>query len=280
MYFKKLEDKCLYYRGLTDYKIMPNTPIIAMLDGRAFSQLVKHKFKLPFDEAFIKMMNKTAQALCQQIQGCKLAYVQSDEISLLITDFDTPNSDTFFGGRLCKMQSILSSIATAEFNRQLLLYEVFEKPDNWSGVQIADLAERISKQKLAQFDCKVWPVPNGNDAFAWFLYRQIDCIRNSKQQTAQTYLSHKTLMGHDAEQQIEMLKERNGIDWNEFEPSLKYGRFIYKELKDMVTETVIRGQKQTVSYQRNVWEPHPAFPLSEEGGKEKFYEIVPILGEC
>ena len=280
MYFKKLEDKCLYYRSLTDYKIMPNTPIIAMLDGRAFSQLVKHKFKLPFDEAFINMMNKTAQALCQQIQGCKLAYVQSDEISLLITDFDTPNSDTFFGGRLCKMQSILASIATAEFNRQLLLYEVFDKTENWSGVQFADLADKISKQKLAQFDCKVWPVPNGNDAFAWFLYRQIDCIRNSKQQTAQTYLPHKTLMNHDANEQIEMLKERNGIDWNGFDPSLKYGRFIYKELKDMETETTVRGQKQIVKYQRNVWEPHPAFPLSEEGGKEKFYEIVPVLAEC
>ena len=44
MQFKNLEDKCLYYRSLTDYKLLPNGYTIVMLDGRSFSKKIK---KLP-----------------------------------------------------------------------------------------------------------------------------------------------------------------------------------------------------------------------------------------
>ena len=40
------------------------------------------------DKSFIGMMNETAKFLCENIQGAKFAYVQSDEISLLLTDFE------------------------------------------------------------------------------------------------------------------------------------------------------------------------------------------------
>ena len=33
-------------------------------------------------------MNKTAEFLCSEIQGAKLAYVQSDEISILFDDLN------------------------------------------------------------------------------------------------------------------------------------------------------------------------------------------------
>ena len=38
MNFKNLEDKCLYYRNLSDYRLVPNQYVIMMLDGRAFSK--------------------------------------------------------------------------------------------------------------------------------------------------------------------------------------------------------------------------------------------------
>ena len=77
-----------------------------MLDGRSFSKMVKNKFELPFDDNFIDMMNETAKYICKKIQGALFAYVQSDEISILLSD----KGDTFFGGRLNKMQSIIASI--------------------------------------------------------------------------------------------------------------------------------------------------------------------------
>ena len=88
----------------------------------------------------------------------------------------------------------------------------------------------VEDQKLVEFDCKAWNVPNENDMFAWCLYRQNDCIKNSKQQAAQTYLSHKELLNLNTDEQIALLKEKKGIDWNtDFSDGKKYGRFIYKE---------------------------------------------------
>jgi len=273
MKFKNLEDKCQYYRSLTDYKILPNSNILVMLDGKNFSSLIKNHFKKPFDDDFIDMMNKTAQFLCENVQGCKFAYTQSDEISLLITDYDTPETDIFFGGRICKIQSILASMATSEFNRWFNLYNINKYCNdkisinpNWEVVQ-----EVMKNMKLAQFDCKVWPVPSQNDAFAWFLYRQLDCVKNSKQQTAQTYIPHKELLGKSADEQIAMCNDRQIVDWNMFEDKYKYGRFVYKVEKELTT-TLPNGE--TINYTRNKFTPVGAFDLTQEGAKDKFYNLV------
>ncbi|MBQ3414843.1 MAG: tRNA(His) guanylyltransferase Thg1 family protein [Clostridia bacterium] len=263
MKFNNLEDKCQYYRGLTDYKVCGNNNILVMLDGKNFSTLIKNNFKKPFDDEFINMMNRTAQFLCNNVQGVKFAYVQSDEISLLITDYDTPETDTPFGGRICKLQSILASLATSEFNRWFTIWNLNKCYDN------VNVGEFISKMKMAQFDCKVWTVPNQNDAYAWFLYRQLDCIKNSKQQTAQTYLPHKQLLNHDADEQIEMTLNEKGINWNKFEDKYKYGRFVYK----IETTGVAKDNKgNDVEYVRNKFTVVPAFVLSNEEGKNKFYD--------
>ena len=266
MNFKSLEDKCLYYRGLTDYKVLPNSNVIAMVDGRAFSKLIKKKFELPFSKCFIEMMNETAKYVCENVQGCKIAYVQSDEISFLITDYDTQESDSFFGYRLCKMQSIIASLATAKFNQMLALANMLVEP-------FKDCYKVVEGMKLAQFDCKVWPVPSGNDAFAWFLYRQIDCVRNSKQQAAQTYLSHKELLGLHTDEQIAKLKQEKGVDWNEYDDGMKFGRFIYQATKHM--SKTVNGQ--TIEFDRNVWSANDAFNLTDDGNKERFLELVPVL---
>lgn len=271
MNFKNLEDKCQYYRSLTDYRLLPNSNILVMLDGKNFSKLVKNNFEKPFDDYFIRMMNETAKFLCENVQGCKLAYVQSDEISLLITDYDTPETDTLFGGRLCKIQSILAAMATSEFNRNFILYNIFDKFDKgYDGVSLNDVYNLIEKMKMAQFDCKTWVVPNQNDVYAWFLYRQLDCIKNSKQQTAQTYIPHKELLGKNADEQIAMCNDRCIVDWNMFEDKYKYGRFIAKE--ETTQTKVVKGE--TVTFTRNKFKVFDSFLLSDN--KEKFFELCKI----
>lgn len=271
MKFKNLEDKCRYYQSITNYKLIPNSYIICHLDGKNFSRLIKNNFKKPFDKDFIEMMNNTAKFLCNNVQGCKLAYVQSDEISLLITDFDTPETDILFGGRLCKIQSILASLATSEFNRWFLKYQL-EKTKTSDDYKFENVIDKITTVKLAQFDCKCWTVPNFNDAFAWFLYRSIDCTKNSMQQTAQTYLSYKELLKLDAKSQIDLLKEKKGIDWeNDFSNGEKYGRVSFKEncfFKKEINGKIIEFERKKFNIS-NV-----PFCLSNEKGKEYFTNLV------
>lgn len=244
MYFKTLKEKCEYYRSLTDYKLMPNSYVLAMVDGHCFSKMIKNKFEKPFDDTFIMMMNETAKYLCEQVQGVKFAYTQSDEISLLITDFDTPMTDSYFSFRLCKMQSLIASLATAKFNQ---LY--YNNVDGMKDVP------------LCTFDCKVWTVPNANDTYAWFLYRQTDCIKNSKAQTAQSFLPHKELVGLTADEMIAKCKEMKGVDWYEYPNDRKYGRIIKKVETDMEKDL---PNGQHIAFTRNIWTPVAANDLKED----------------
>lgn len=286
MNFQSLKEKCEYFRSLTDYRLTPNSYVIVFLDGRSFSKMIKNKYKKPFDETFIDMMNETAKYLLQNIQGAKFAYVQSDEISILVTDFDTPMTDSLFGYRLCKIQSICAAMAASKFN-QLALQNAFKEYDSAHGA-FKTPYDVVEGQNLVEFDCKAWAVPDYNTAFCHFLWRQNDCVRNSKQQAAQTYISHKELTGLDADAQIGLLMERENIDWNTaYNDGEKYGRLIYKEkrlFKNLVADTEARGLAGTDTtfmreqeYIRNVWETHYASPFADEGNVIK--NLIPRRNE-
>lgn len=234
MIFKNLKEKCNYYRDLTDYRLMPNCWVLVMIDGKNFSKLIKNKFEKPFDDWFISTMDKTAVHLCKHIQNCVGAFVQSDEISLIIRDSTLTCMP--FDGRLCKLQSIIPSMATAFFNKEII------KRNLTAGMDI----DEITDMPDYCFDCKVWTVPSANDAMAWILYRQIDCIRNSKQQFAQTYIPHKELMGKDTDEQVAYCCEKTGHDWSGISDNKKYGRLFHRE-------DVLKHNEDGDNYIRREW---------------------------
>ena len=244
MNFKTLEEKQLYYRSLTDYKLLPNSYIVIMIDGRSFSTKIKNKFNKPFDDDFITMMNETAKYACENISGCLLAYTQSDEISFIVRDNLNEDSDSFFGYRLCKIQSLVASMVTSKFNRLALEKWIKDNP-----------GKDIDKAPLYEFDCKAWNVPSDNDALGWLIYRQNDCRRNSIQQTAQTYFSHKQLIGKKCDEQKEMLYDQKDIDWDSFETGKRIGRMIMK------TE-VKRLNQDGIEFTRNKFTILPALDLN------------------
>lgn len=262
-----LKEKCEALRATTDYRLPKKTYAMAMIDGHSFSRLIKNKYEKPFDDKFINIMNEVAIYVCKNVQGCKFAYTQSDEITFVLTDFENEETSAYFDYRLCKMLSIIPSLATAKFN-QLVALNLLDTQE--SVMQAKDI---IADMSLAQFDCKVWSADNFNDVFAYFLWRQLDCVRNSKQQAAQAYLPHKELMGKRADEQVQMLFNKWGIDWNGYSDDKKYGRFIYKE---QIEKPIPNHEEGTCM--RSVWVAHNAFPLFEEGGKQKLLEmnIIPI----
>lgn len=248
----KLGDRMKALQSLRDYKLDKKEYVLCHIDGRAFSKLIKHNFELPFDDKFIDFMNQTAIYLCESIQGCKLAYVQSDEISLLLTDFSKEETGNFFQYRLCKLQSVIASLATGEFNRLWYCDQIINNP--------SDAVDIISSRKPVQFDCKAWNVYEYNDAFAWFKFRQNDCIRNSKQQAAQTYVKpKKKLVNLSSDQQIELLKNEYGIDWNEYSNGKKYGRLIRRCIYEAEGENPIIHEKEMSIRHKWVAEDAPIF---------------------
>lgn len=225
MNFNTLEEKCRYYQSLTDYRLIPNSYVLIHCDGRSFSKLIKNNFEKPFDKKFISFMNETAKFLCENVCGCKLSYVQSDEITLVLTDFDDIKTDSFFGYRLSKITSITASMATAKFNR-LLVEDMLNTP-----CSINDMKSILNDVPLINFDCKAWNVPTFNDVKAWIIYRQNDCVRNSILQTAHCFFNQKELNGLKTNDVVEKLIKEKNIKWEYFPDNIKYGRFIIKNDK-------------------------------------------------
>ena len=73
----------------------PRTPIVIRVDGKAFHTLTKNFYR-PFDYKFIDSMVMAALALFREMQGCKMAYIQSDEASFVLTDYDQLDTQGWF----------------------------------------------------------------------------------------------------------------------------------------------------------------------------------------
>jgi tRNA(His) 5'-end guanylyltransferase len=251
MTFKEFEFQCKNLQHKANYKLNPHKPIIVHCDGRSFSKIIKNRFKKPFDNDFIELMNNAACYAAKSIQGCKFAYVQSDEITFCI--INNPESDGFFGCRLCKMQSIIASLVTSYFVAQYL--KLLQK----------DNIDVDIDKVLVQFDCKCWNVDSIEDVMDWFIYRQMDCIRNSKQQTAQSYLPHKRLLNLSCDKQIELLQTEKGISWeNDIDAGCKYGRLIHKSYENH--SEYQEYAKAYVEYIRTIWVPEAAPILDRQPG--------------
>ncbi len=204
------------YENRTRYYLPRRTYTIIRIDGKAFHTFTKDLEK-PFSPEFMNLMDYTAQKLVEEIQGAKFAYVQSDEISILLTDFENTTTDAWFDGNIQKMCSVSASIATAYFNS-----ERHKSP-------------KTREKPPAMFDSRVFTIPEWIEVTNYFIWRQQDCTRNSIQSVGQANFSHKELQGKSCNEIQEMLFTERGINWNNLNIDCKRGRIITKEgrLKDI-----------------------------------------------
>jgi len=202
------------YESRTKYFLPRRTYTLIRLDGKAFHTFTRG-MKRPYDEIFMDMMNETAMFLASEIQGCKMAYVQSDEISLLLTDFATITTDAWFDGQIQKMASVSASMAAAQFNILTALYKIQVEKKDWPDV------------KLAFFDSRVWTIPDPIEVENYFVWRQKDAVRNSLAMHAQSLFSHKELHGKSQSDMHDMIHAK-GENWDKLPEGFKRGRTIVK----------------------------------------------------
>lgn len=112
-----LGDRMKGYEGVSRNFLTRRVPAIIRLDGKAFHTFTKGMEK-PFDLVLTQAMQETMKYLCENIQGCVLGYTQSDEITLVLTDYATIQTDAWFGYNIQKMCSVSASMATMAFNRE------------------------------------------------------------------------------------------------------------------------------------------------------------------
>lgn len=213
------------YEDRTRISLPRRTYTIIRIDGKAFHTYTKG-LKRPFDAGLIADMDATAAYLCKNIMGAKFAYVQSDEISILLTDFEDIGSQAWFDNNMQKMVSVAASMATSEFNKRRLLRACSVHLIDDQGIAHKSVSSNeIEKMRIAEFDARVFQIPQKTEVANYFIWRQQDATRNSISSVAQSLYSHKELNGVSSDQKQELIFQK-GINWNNYSYREKRGGII------------------------------------------------------
>ena len=232
------------YENITRYYLTRRMPVIIRIDGRAFHTFTRG-FKKPFDDILVSTMQDTMKYLCENIQGCVLGYTQSDEISLVLTDYVEITTDAWFGNNLQKMCSVSASMATLAFNKffseqvQDFMYACCDEfGDNVLPEKQNDYDNAVkvyfNKLNAAMFDSRVFTIPK-EEVCNYLIWRQQDATRNSIQSVGQANFSQKELHGKSCNNIQDMLMTQKGINWNDYSTTLKRGSCCIKA-DDSLTE--------------------------------------------
>ena len=173
-------------------------PVILRVDGKAFHTLTRACDR-PFDEGLMRAMDRVAVALCEEAQGAALAFVQSDEVSVLLHNYRHLNTDAWFDNEVQKLASVSASIAAARFTQ------------DWGP---------------AHFDARVFVLPEA-EVCNYFIWRQQDASRNSLQMATRAFYSHREVEDKNTSEMHEMLHAK-GVNWNDYPVGCKRGRAVVR----------------------------------------------------
>jgi tRNA(His) 5'-end guanylyltransferase len=195
----------------------------------------------PYDERLWQVFCDTVHLLCKNIQGVDFAYFQSDEISLVMSDFQDVKTEAWFANNLQKLVSVSASMATAAFNASVPYHFT-----NWR------------QTPPALFDSRAFVLPEQSEVFNYIYWRFRDCWRNSILNAGQSKFSQAQLHQKNTDMIQEMLFQEHGINWAKDFPSWnRNGTLCYKD--DDTGE----------------WIVEPCMNLKEYDGKAFLLSMIP-----
>lgn len=277
-----------FYEQIPKTKLMRRCPVMLRIDGKAFHTFTKG-FKRPFDEVLIKTMQETTQYLCKNIQGCVLGYTQSDEISLVLIDYQRFETSAWFDYEVQKMCSIAASMATMAFNKifldniDLAYQEEFYKRGLDQGGTLSEI-EKLNKEydvyyskvNKAMFDARVFNIPK-EEVTNCIYWRQLDASRNSVQMVGQANFSHKELHEKTCSMIQDMLMTQKGINWNDFPTYQKRGTCVVRNKivvgNDGVTEAIML---RDTTKSENEWIIDKEIPIFRNEGREYIEKLINV----
>lgn len=208
MGFNELEVKMRALEAEDDAAVAFGLYIIARLDGRGFTRLVRERFDTPQDERFRDLMVATTETLMQSA-GLRVIYghTQSDEISLLVHPIERA-----YGRKRRKLHSILAGLASARFS--------------------------LGLDEPVCFDCRLVGLDRVAEVADYFYWRSADALRNARNAHCYWALRSKGLDPAEATEQIKgltvaaklaLLEREGGVRFDELPAWQRYGVGVYWE---------------------------------------------------
>lgn len=224
-------DRMKTYEAASDFVLPARLPVIIRLDGNSFSKFTDEMgFKKPFDSRFDKAMNDAATAALRYTHGL-VAYVQSDEITILLRNDRSRDETPLLGNRVQKLASLVAAAATAAFN-----HTIRDEFPTYRGFSL--------------FDARVFVVPPSevNNVFLW---RQKDAFKNCV--GAYAWYGLKKKLGRSAAQKMlhakstkerqEILFQELGLNINDVPTAHRRGRAIRRVTHEAFASEVMPHAK-------------------------------------
>jgi tRNA(His) guanylyltransferase len=206
-----------------DQRLSNTKNVLIRLDGHAFTKFTKRcGFRRPFDHRIHVAMLATTADLFEEFRA-DAAYTESDEITLVLarTNFEIDkrksverndeleqgkskspdygcNGARQYGGRLQKMISLASGVATSRFSHHL---------SRIKGVNSA----RVSGQ--AAFDARIFEVDTDENVVENINWRAADSQRNSRMLFARSFFSHDELRGVPSSIAVQRALDEHNADY-------------------------------------------------------------------
>lgn len=162
-------------------------------------------------------------------------YSQSDEITLVLKDWTTFTTSSWFGNKIQKICSVSASMCTAYWN---------VIANSIDGERTTDSDKFFA---MALFDSRCFNIPK-EEVVNCLIWRQQDWERNSVQLLAQSLYSHKELQGKSCKSLITQIEEEKGIVWGNLPDWQKRGEFwfdgsiqptpLFKEYREEIEEVL------------------------------------------
>lgn len=255
-----------FYEGVPKTKLMRRVPVAIRIDGKAFHTFTRG-FQKPFDSILMASMQETMKYLCENIQGCVFGYTQSDEITLILIDYQKFTSSAWFDYEVQKVCSIAASMATMAFNKfftkNVNYFEMTHEHDDTINEYCTTLVN--AAEKGATFDARCFNIPKEEVANLVY-WRQLDAMRNSVQMVGQANFSHKELQNKSCNDIQDMLIAQKAINWNFYPEDCKRGAACIKlPSKEEVIDVPTAAEKPVrVVVNRSSWFVDTHMPILKE----------------
>ncbi len=212
----KLSERIQKYKDHTNFSILPKTPLIISINGRNFSNITSLLEK-PYDVRLAECFYSTMQRLCVEVEGAIFGYHHNDEIILVIKQDQSIDTNSWLDGRLQKICSIASSIATLHFNAcatsvdlnlssdPMFFAQVFSVPTSIEAINTIICAQQHNFLTSIQFAC---------------FY---ELLKKYDKPTIKDMLSGLTI-----EEKIDLLQQEANTDFNQYPIDFRRGVGCYK----------------------------------------------------
>jgi tRNA(His) guanylyltransferase len=196
-----------YYEDPMRVMIPRGTYVVIRVDGRSFHHFTAG-LPRPYCRRLADALDEAALALARQLPGACLGYGQSDEYSLLFTDFEAP---MWFEGSLQKIVSVSASVFTAAF------------------------ARAFPSQDPAAFDARLLVIARREEVKNYFVWRQLDATANSLNMLASAHYTHAELLGKSEREKHDLLHAK-GLNWAKEPADFKRGRVVRRAEQGWVVD--------------------------------------------